>query len=351
MGALKYILFYLIVFGSTAYYSQTVVSSCSGADSIYWKYKKSADKLAILRCQKIGDTYKDSVVINKQISTLYQRALTAVYNATALPARDTIVYFNITLDYKYWPYSALNSLIVEADSTKSWISNLRQNIIPCGQPQIDNLISKHYLKVTGSSIIWPPSQFNPFNCKISFRTDTNCYTNRLCDKFNALSQLNVGNASPQSTFSDNFNITDSVNTNFTELIYTIGWGDCTVGCLFYRSWKFRVNLDCSVEYLGSYGDPIPPNFFTGLEEQYGSIKTEIYPNPAKDFIYFKSETSIKPVFDFQLIKTDGSIICNISQFNALSEAFPVSHLENGLYFLKITQGAKSFVQKLIIQKD
>ena len=105
---------------------QTVSSSCQVEGSVYKLYKNDADRMTIRRVNYIGSNYKDSVRINKQISRDYLSALMAVYNATALPAVDTITrLLNI---HTYNP--GLNSLIVMADSNLIWMTNMRYNIFP-----------------------------------------------------------------------------------------------------------------------------------------------------------------------------------------------------------------------------
>lgn len=263
---------------------QTVSSSCTAPDSVVWKYRKSADKLTVRRVDYIGDTYKDSVAINRQISDQYLRALLAVYNATALPARDTVVGIPVVMD-KY-PLS-LNLILVDADSTQPWMQNLRKDIIPCGEPGVDYLIDKYYLK--------KDTYYHFFGAypshSIVFQTDSNCYIRRLCDKFGALMTEGVVFSQPLNegqTYSKD--IRDSINPNFIDLTYSFGWGDI-FGCLspgscpYRRHWAFRVYNDCSVEYKGCYGDPLPPYIMInpGLEESAdirGGVK--IYPNPAKD---------------------------------------------------------------------
>lgn len=330
--------------------SQTVTSICSGPDSLVKKYRKTADKLSIANCVKISDTYKDSITINPLIRSNYLKALLAVYNATALPARDTIVFFNVTLDYKFWPYAALNTILIDADSTKAWVANLRQNIVPCGYAAIDNLFTRYYLKVTGSSIIFPPQGWNPFNCRINIKTDTNCFTNRLCDKFNAMYVQGggVGNASPQSTFSDSYNITDSVNVNFTELTYSIGWGDCMAGCIYRRYWKFRVYNGCSVEYMGSSGAAIPPEFFTGLQTQaLQQNDLKIYPNPANGVLYIRS--ALATTFKIKLVSLDGRDLLIKESFDSQHDVIDVSHFSKGIYILTISNNDGAVTRKVVIE--
>lgn len=326
---------------------QTVNSSCTGADSLIQKYRTTADKMAIMRCFEIADTYKDSVTINPSIRNQFTKALLAVYNATMLPARDTIIFFNVTLDYRYAPYQALNKLMISADSTKPWIANLRKNIIPCGYAGIDNLFNRHYLKVTGSSMIWPPQSGSSFNSRIFISTDTNCFIGRLCSKFDALflQGASLGDASPQSTFSDASNITYTMNLNNTELTYSIGWGDCIVGCIYERHWTFRVYSDCTVEYMGSYGDPVPPHFFTGIRNE-ARIEPDfaLYPNPASTMLHLQMKNGLTDLRDITIRNVSGQVVyydqANITQIN-------IEDLPPGIYFLELRTSRSKGMTKFV----
>ena len=328
-------------------FGQTVNSSCTGPDSLLQKYRMTADKMAIMRCIEIADTYKDSVTINPSIRSQFMKALLAVYNATMLPARDTIVFFNVTLDYRYAPYQAVNMLRIDADSTKPWISNLRKNIIPCGYAGIDNLFTKYYLKVTGSSMIWPPQSGTSLNSRIFIATDTNCFIGKLCEKFNGLplQGAGIGGASPQSPFSDATNVTYSMNLNYTELTYSIGWGDCWSGCIYSRYWTFRVYSDCSVEYRGSYGDAVPPHFFTGIRHE---VRIEpdfaLYPNPASTVLHVQMKNGLTDLRDITIRNVSGQVVyydqANITQIN-------IEDLPPGIYFLELRTSRSKGMTKFV----
>jgi hypothetical protein len=325
--------------------SQTVPSNCTAKDSIVKIWKKSADKLAVRRSVYTGNTYKDSVAINKQLSSFYLKALLAVYNATALAARDTIMVAPIVADY-YIPYD-LNSIIVGGDSSKLWVKNLRDSVFPCGNQAIDQLLSKHYLKRVGYSY----GYIFPFNLSItfSFRTDTNCFINRLCDKFNGLYQQGVTSSQPNNeNRSDGFNITDSVNTNFTELTYSYGWGGCMIPCMYRRYWKFRVYNNCSVEYKGSYGQALPFNPFSALKDNGIKVpEIKFYPNPVSEKL--KIESSVILNANINLFNSMGVWLKEL-KLNEGKAEMDLSHLANGIYFLQVLEGGKLVVNTKIIKE-
>ena len=335
---------YIFIFLIFANYvsGQTVVSSCVAPQNIINLYKRSADKLAVRRVVYTGNTYKDSVTINKQLSNYYLKALLAVYNATALAARDTIMVAPIIAD-NYMPHD-LNTIYISADSTKNWTKNLRNNLIPCGNSGIDNLISKYYLKKMRYSHTFGTSLYHV----ISFKTDSNCFINRLCDKFNALYLQGVGMTGPNNeNWSDGFNITDSINTNFTELTYSYGWGGCMIPCIYRRYWKFRVYNDCSVEYRGSYGQALPFNPFTGSLEYYSKkFEISISPNPIKDKFKLHFEQGKLELKKLSITNTLGQTVFALNEPNTNQE-IDISFLVAGVYYLQAESATERHTFKIL----
>jgi N-acetylneuraminic acid mutarotase len=75
-----------------------------------------------------------------------------------------------------------------------------------------------------------------------------------------------------------------------------------------------------------------------------TVKVELYPNPATDYITISSQQNIL----INLFDCSGKLIFS-SQLEG-SEVFDVSDLENGTYFLECLAQDSRFVQKIIIQK-
>ncbi len=72
----------------------------------------------------------------------------------------------------------------------------------------------------------------------------------------------------------------------------------------------------------------------------------VYPNPASDFVTI-SNTEVSN-FSVQIMDITGKIIKE-ENINTSTAGFDVSNLNKGIYLLKITQNAQSFIQKLIIK--
>jgi hypothetical protein len=325
----KFILI-LISFAFTLSEAQTVLSYCNAPDSVIKKYKKDADGLSVNRVIfKITSPYTDSVVIDPSLKASYLKALLAVYNATALPARDTVVSFLKIHRF----LDQLNQLYIQADTNYFWMQNLRNNIIPTGKSSLDSLMTKYYLQKTGYI-----SYGNLFSyAMVVFKTDTNYNMFALANNFN---NLLSANSSPDFLSGDGSTITDSINPNFIQLTYKYGWGDCMAGCINKRYWKFRIYNDCSVEYLGSYGTPF---HYVGIKQLSISDKEiKIYPNPTTNKLFIEAIDLNKIVITNCL----GQTVLVLNDPSSKQE-IDLSSFTSGVYFLTVEVDSRKKVFKII----
>lgn len=269
----KKLLLLFLIFLSFASLAQKINSNSTAPSNISKLYKNDADRMAIRRVNHIASTYKDSVRIDKKLSAEYLRVLLAVHNASSLPGVDTLTrLLNI---HTYNP--GLNSLVVVADSNLVWMNNLRYNILPTRDYGIDKMMSAYKLEKHFYSGLMQPSM-------VVFRTDSNSNLAPLARKLK--SGLGVTAAEAEYKYGDGNDITDSIHPNYTELIYSYGWQECPTGCEQRRFWKFRIYPDCTVEYLGSYGQTLVPALILTLQENESFFKdVRIYPNPVSSKLY------------------------------------------------------------------
>jgi hypothetical protein len=308
---------------------QSVPSSCTAHDSITSIYKKDADRLALRRTYYMNYTYKDSIQINPTQKSMYLKYLLAVYNATALPIRDTIIkMFNIHTN----PEPDLNYFTIKANPAYQWVQNIQNNIYPTGQATVDYLMTKYSLHESG----YYQSQGYDL---IRFRADTNYNLLPLANSFTAIA--GVSDADVESSYDDTRNITDSINTAFGILNYSYGWGTCNNGCDYRKTWSFKIFPDCSVEYLGSTGDPL----FLSVQEQMTGLQKNVYPNPFNNRLIIEVSPGNNTV-QFELINTLGQIIKSWESPEKTLE-LETSSLPQGLYYLKMSDGSRTGLIKLV----
>ena len=221
-------------------HGQITPSSCFASDSIRALYRNDADRLAVRWLYSSNSPWADSVNIPQDLSDTLLNKLIAVYNATSLPARDSVI---LLYDIHTFPDTALQVINVHADSNLSWMQQLHVGNLNTGNVQVDNLITGYNLNLTNYStnlsLFWWHS--------VRFEADTNINTFALASLFSSM--IGVFECLPEYPYGSGSDITDSITSNYIDLTYSYGWGDCPSMCIFYHYWKFRVYPDCSVEYL------------------------------------------------------------------------------------------------------
>lgn len=332
---MKKIFLLFICFSFGKLWSQTVTSICSLNDTIAYKYKKDADRLAIRRAYHINSTYEDSIKVNKTWSNTYLKALIAVYNATTLPARDTVVKL-CNIHTKADP--DIRTFFISADSNLIWMKNLRYNVSPTGNSTVDYLVNKYNLQKI---------QFNAWNFMpthdVIFKTDTSINSLPLSDAVFTLQGVSA--AGPYASPFDGPNIVDSINTNFTQLIYYYGWTDCALGCINQRFWTFKVYNDCSVEYMGSYGDALPAD--VGIKTTKPTLDGIItYPNPVKDQLSIEFSALDLKDLKLNITNTLGQIIYN-TEVSDRKLKLDLSSISNGVYFIYVQNNVGQKIFKIV----
>jgi len=326
---------------------QTVASNCTAADSIIKKYKDDADRLALSRTSQLNDAYNDSVEIDKPMSNTYLRALLAVYNATALPARDTVV--RLLHIHKY-PSEMINQMVFNTSaSTYSWAQNIQNGISPSGYAALDSVMSRYHLYVQNFSYF--QGSTSPVPDIVTLQRDSNMNVPALMHIFTSFVPF-AFSPGQNIIFGDGPQIADSITTNFIQLKYIFKWYDCPNGCLDQRTWIFRVYNDCSVAYLGSFGDAVAPLFTVGLPENtINQNNWRISPNPSNGYCTLHLSAGN---FKLRLSDITGGAIRDQAVYIKPGESdYPlkVDDLPRGIYFLSLQSENKSAsTKKLIIEQ-
>ena len=319
-------------------YGQIVPSSCSAPDSIISKYIDDADRLALRRIYRNNLTFVDSVFIPQQYSDTVLNALIAVYNATTLPARDTVT---TMYDIHSFPDYVMNNFYIRADSNLAWMQELQNGNLTTGNPTIDNVITTYGLSIYSyyASPVFPTHL-------VVFETDSNYNLPIITNDLDTIT--GVLYAEPNGYFGDGNNIWDSIYTDHVELIYSLGWGDCPSGCTSRRNWKFNVYFDCSVEFVESYGTPLSLTGITDINRTLISV----YPNPmvTEATITLPSVmlSSSKHLF-FTLYDRLGRKQAVQYSINNNQLTIKRGNLPGGIYFYNIISGKQTYTGKLAVQ--
>lgn len=311
--------------------TEPVPSSCTAPDSIVNLFADDADRLALRRVYRNNSSYKDSIYMPEEWRKNSLRSLLAVYNAFSLPARDTVL--RSSLNIHTLVNFHIDDIILLSDSNLPWAKQLCNSGFPSGNALLDTFITKYHLKLDECFY-----NFAFHLMSFRFKSDSNYNIHALGKLSQSIPNVYYYG---EGLYLDGPDITDSVYANFTELVFAYKWGDCFSGCNRIRYWKFRVYADCSVEYLGSYG-----NLLTGEILSVGHAaprQIKCYPNPFTNTITI---AGVPSKFHYRMSDITGKLQVE----GDASDVIEVnSNLPSGMYFISIQTDEGISLLKLIKQ--
>ncbi len=313
--------------------AQTVPSSCVGTDSIKNIYYVDAVRLAVKRIYDINSPDTINVTIRQENIDSCLSSLIAVHNATGLQARDTVI--DILQIHTQDP--VLNFFSIEVDTANPWTTSWKQSVTLTGDNTIDTLLIKYGLTlvdyIVGGSQVFA-----------LFQTDSLLNIYALVDSFKLLPGIVDVQKAPMP--GDAPNIYYTVQDSSQKLTFRYGWGDCLNGCIYSRYWEFKIYQNCSVEYLGSYGTPLP---ITSIFESdtYSQSTITIYPNPTIGLITITGtfdDPATLELYDITGRKvTKHMITGNNYQLN-------ISHLLKGFYIYELSTGKPEYLTGKLVKQ-
>lgn len=321
-------LFALSVFANTGI-AQTVPSDCTAPPNVVKQYADDADFMALQRIISIGNTYKDSINIPQVWTDTPMRAMLAVYNALALPARDSVV-----TQFRIHEYKAFTThwVFINADSNETYMKQLKLSTVPTGDPAFDNLANSYPIKTI---------QYLPFgtgsNHSVSLELDSaynspvlaNEYLNNLTGITSAVGTFNVQG--------DSNHIAYTITSNYVKLDYTRGWENCMDqnGCDKKRTWTFHVAWNCDVTFIGSSGDPVNPVSVNDVSKTH---PFSIYPNPAANTLHVSGLQAETPYCVYNL---QGRIVAT----GITAKDVDLSMIPAGNYMLRLNNTGLHFTKQ------
>ncbi|MDI1353486.1 MAG: T9SS type A sorting domain-containing protein [bacterium] len=304
--------------------AQVVVpSSCEAGDSIVKKYNKDAARMAVRHAYRVNSTYVDSINVDRALRKRYLGALLAVYNATALTIRDTLI---DTLRIHTDLNPELNVLNVKATPTLNWMQQLQSSSNPTSNATVNYLFNRYSM------------QFNYYLSSlydmVIFSTDSNVNMQAMANVFMTLP--GVISATPEMGYNDLRNITDSLNPNFIELSYSIGWGTCADGCDYRHFWPVKIFSDCSVEYKGPKGT----NLFLGFNDQAADALTmRVFTDADTRQLFFEGSALQQEGCWAEILTLQGQVLTK-ERLTLANPSINIDELANGMYLVKVIANSK-----------
>ena len=328
--------------------SQIVISSCYAPDSIVELYQLDADYLTVTKFYDsshnpafapdsnsiyVPSFSSDSidVTIPKHLSDSILKALVAVYNATEIPERDTVIdLFEIHTHREF----GLNRFSVP--------DSLLQNGLPSGNNILDSLALIYELYIENNSL-YSPNNLDPLAL-------SNASWDPIEDSLQESFQWGPKIIVSWHLYSSFIPASDrgiqfKFHEEYTTLIYTHLWSSFNWSS-FHRNWEFRIYPDCSVEFVGVTGSPIPQEDNTVSIGHKTEFKTKLYPNPTSGDMFVESAKGHKAI----VLDVLGRVLHTQEIYPNNKNLINLNHLEQGNYILHIKDKegnqieAKSFVK-------
>lgn len=139
-------------------------------------------------------------------------------------------------------------------------------------------------------------------------------------------------------------ITGSFNSMYTELTYHFFWNCSTSGCQEEHSWTFRIFEDCSVTYIGEFGDPLPVSSLKSV------FTLNLFPNPTADKINLSFLGPPDKDFNIYLFNSIGEMILSQTARTTsgiLNLEFSLDGFPIGIYYLSLQNDEQLLTEKIL----
>ena len=333
-------------------------SSCVIPPLLAQEYKRDIAQLAALRLFQLQSP--DTILVRipqAHIDTIAE-GLAAIFNATSLPERDSV--FNLYCVHNLNPFDGFggyDGFLVKVDTTYSW-TNAWQNLVTItGDPQMDTLLSKYNLSIN-QFYNWTIGNY----AVLSVDSSWNIFA--LMDSLEMVPGVLMVEQNSYVGVAGKISYTTSINTRFYDFYFE--YADCFDGCDAYRNWKFKVNSDCSVEFLGidnwCYWDqfgtpgqcpfplPLNCNTFTPIKEiDDKKASVLISPNPTSGkFQIEMSGFDLSSPTSLEIYNMQGELISKSSISN-LKSNLDLGMVSKGIYLVKIYNRQLFHTGKVVVQ--
>ena len=336
---MKRLILLLNLFVCTQAIHAQIQSNCNPSNVLIAYYDQDIKHLALKRIYDLKSPSVDSIKIPEKFQDTIRKGLAAIFNLTNLKERDSV--FDHYCIHQSISDKLFTSIYVGVDKSFAWTQQWKNKNITTGIPDLDKLLSTHGFTVSSYS--------NLINYAV---LTTNQLINimPLCDSLEKFAGVLYSEPQPVNGDGDKIIYTKIGNDRFYD--FTVGYGDCQSGCTGKHTFKFKVNSNCSVNYLGvfdvttsGYNIPKPINCnisATSIKKHIARELINIYPNPSNNHIFV--ETSVPGLIE--LYNLQGQLILNTAIIQAVTK-IDLSGLPKGVYMLKASTDNGYSINKII----
>ena len=332
-----------------------VPSSCSVPSLLAQKYERDVKQLATKRLFQHQSPDTALVRIPVVHTDSIFGGLAAIFNATSIPERDTVFNLYCVHNITGWPYDYAGYL-VKVDTSNAWTTAWQNLNTTTGNPLMDSITSRYHLTVSNFGN-WSIGSY------AELATDSSFNTQALIDSLLLVNGVLIAELNGIAVGAAGFmQYQYNIQNNARYYYFYFEFGDCFDGCDNYRRWKFKVNADCSVDYLGfdnwsvwnpplhPFPGPINCNTFTDVPD--GNLPTAsclVFPNPSTGMVQLElsgfdfSEKTTLTIYSL-LGETVYTSAVNNERF-----AIDLSNKAKGVYFLTLENGQQKVIKKIVLE--
>lgn len=335
-----------------------VTSSCVVPALLKSEYKRDVAQMASYRLYQLQSPDTDLVQIPQAHTDSIFEGLAAIFNATAIPERDSV--FNLFCVHNENPFTGFGAyagFIVKVDTNYAWTQAWQNLITLTGDPLMDTILLKYHLTLT-NFYNWSIGSYAELSVDSSWNTDA------LIDSIGLVPGVLVAELNSYIGVSGKITYEKIGNSKYYNFYFE--YQDCFDGCDAYRNWKFKVNSDCSVEYLGlenwcywdqlgtpglcPFPSPINCNTFTPIKVIHEKIGNAIfYPNPSSgSFRVELSGVEVNEVKTMSVYDIQGKLVY-ATEFRNNVISIDLGTISKGVYFTRITSRQTILTRKIVIE--
>ncbi len=320
-------------------------SSCDIDQAIWDFYEKDIYNMAMRSVWALNEADTASVDIPQERIDLIAGQLAAIFNLEDLPQRDTIfdiycIHDNSSFEQVYQEY------LVKVDTNALWVQNWQDFEALTTNPFIDSLVTKYDITIK-DFYYWSFGTFALIETE--HLLNSTAFVNLLAtDPAIEYAEVNaiIGNAHKIE-----LDLQSGFAGWFGDYTFYYEWNDCFDGCDNYRSWRFNVNFDCSVQYLGAqdwgfFGleplpEPVNCNISTGLKKELEQVQIKQFPNPVLDFAHFTWDPTIN-FESLSIYNPMGQVLYTLEISNAYDLRIHMEAHPPGVYHYRLANGLQQY---------
>jgi hypothetical protein len=275
----------LCLFLQTTLGAQTS-SSCQPDSSLRTNYAEDVKNIALGRINHFNAPEKSKVEISQIWQDTVWEGLAAIYHSHS-SFRDDVLDIYCIHKRSGFTSAIFKTIDFNADSSTTWIQHLINSNNQSGIPTLDSILNLYQFKI--KSVF-----YFGYTVDVAMTTPFAINVQPIIDYISSIPGVNYADKS--SLIGDGDDILYEKNGSVRFYSFYLKWGDCPSGCTGGSIWKFKVNSDCSVEFVNYISSdpviPVPPvncHITASLSGPSGEIfETSISPNPVTDRMTVRS---------------------------------------------------------------